>query len=438
MMVIIYGILEFTILFLAFFYVISERPSIRQLLMYASGVVFPTILISFYANHIASILYMVAATLLLYYSFVRSIFSFITVCVIIVSAIISDHFSMLLQPLLYNLFGEWSAASTVVLNVLTLSLLIYLYKQLIYRQFQMLDLPWYIQVALVTVLLSTVLVVYMNVFDAAGRSNEIILLNLFIQAGYFIAIMVLCSLLFIYMRKRNAIHQKEMEQKQFLQYMKELELVNQDMHKFRHDYVNILLTMRGFLDDNNLEGLRTYFHEHIIKVEQQTLKHNLMFMQFKNIKIQELKGLIATKLITAEKNKIFVNVEIPDLITSVDMDIIDLARVTGILLDNAIEASESVDHARINLGMIHTIQGHVLIIVENRTTLENCNVHRIFEENYSTKGKHRGLGLATVNKIVSRYPNVQLETLTDQNWFTQRLTIRTIAATGPAVKTGSA
>ncbi|MBP2898873.1 GHKL domain-containing protein [Escherichia coli] len=406
--------------------------------MYAGSVVVPTLLIGFFFNHIASILYMVAATLLLYYSFVRSIFSFITVCVIIVSAIISNHFSMLLQPLFTNLFGGWSVASTVVLNLLMVSLLIYLYKQLIYRKFQMLDLPWYIQVALVTILLSTVLVVYMNIFDVVGRSSDVILLNLLIQVGYFIAIMVLCSLLFIYMRKRNAIQQKEIEQKQFLHYMKELELVNQDMYKFRHDYVNILLTMRGFLDENNMEGLRTYFHEHIIKVEQQTLKHNLMFMQFKNIKIQELKGLIATKLITAEKNKIVVNVEIPDLITSIDMDIIDLARVTGILLDNAIEASECVEHARINLGMIHTIQGHVVIIVENRTILEGCNVHRIFEEHYSTKGKDRGLGLATVNKIVSRYPNVQLETLTDQNWFTQRLTVHSVAAAGPVVKTGSA
>lgn len=307
-----------------------------------------------------------------------------------------------------------------------------------YRQFQALEPPWYIKALLVAILLSTIVVVYMNIFDTRDSTSEIILMNLVIQISYFISMIVLSSLLILYMKKRNAIHFQEMEQEQFLHYMSELELVNHDMHKFRHDYVNILLTMRGYLDDNNLEGLRQYFHEHILKVEQQTLHHHLMFMQFKNIKIQELKGLIATKLITAEKNGIVVNVEIPDLITSIDMNMIDLARVIGALLDNAIEASECIEHPSINLAIIDTVNGAIVIVIENRATLEGCNVHRIFEEHYSTKGKNRGLGLATVNRIVHQYPNAHLETLCEPGWFTQKLTIEAAVSSSAAAASGTA
>lgn len=432
MVLIMYGILEHILLLLAFFYIIDKKPSVKQLLLYLSVIVIPTaMLMSVVPRHIA-ISYLVISALLLFYSFSRTIFSVISCCVIIVSTIISDHFSLLLQPVYSKLFGSWTIALTLLLYVLMFSILIYCYKQFIFKQFQALEPPWYIKAVLVTILLGTIVVVYMNIFDSPGGTREIIFINLLIQVGYFISIVVLCCLLFLYMKKRNAVHYQEQEQEQFLHYMSELELVNHDMHKFRHDYINILLTMRGYLDDNNLEGLRSYFHEHIMKVEEQTLQHNLMFMQFKNIKIQELKGLIATKLITAEKNNIVVNVEIPDLITTLDINMIDMARVMGALLDNAIEASECIEHPCINLAIIHTVNGAVVFVIENRAALEGCNLHRIYEEHYSTKGKNRGIGLSTVNRIIGQYPNARLETVFEPGWFTQKLTIE------PAVASGSA
>ncbi|MEK4251673.1 sensor histidine kinase [Paenibacillus sp. FSL W7-1287] len=439
MTLIIYGIMEHILLLLAFFYIIDKKPSRKQLLLYIGIIVAPTTILMYLTPQYIAIAYLVISAHLLYYYFERTIFSIISCSVIIVSTIISDYFSMLLQPTFSKVLGSsGTLALTLLFFVLMFTLLIYWYKQYMYRQFQALEPPWYIKALLVAILLSTIVVVYMNIFDTRDSTSEIILMNLVIQISYFISMIVLSSLLILYMKKRNAIHFQEMEQEQFLHYMSELELVNHDMHKFRHDYVNILLTMRGYLDDNNLEGLRQYFHEHILKVEQQTLHHHLMFMQFKNIKIQELKGLIATKLITAEKNGIVVNVEIPDLITSIDMNMIDLARVIGALLDNAIEASECIEHPSINLAIIDTVNGAIVIVIENRATLEGCNVHRIFEEHYSTKGKNRGLGLATVNRIVHQYPNAHLETLCEPGWFTQKLTIEAAVSSSAAAASGTA
>ncbi|GIP18027.1 histidine kinase [Paenibacillus montaniterrae] len=383
--------------------------------------------------NVAAISYFAAASLMMLYYFKASVFSIISLCVTIIGTMISGHFVQLLHSgWLYSL-GKLAIAAEVLAYGFLFSLLVFLYKRYVYDKFHDLELPWYVQTLLVVILLGTIAVVYFNMFNSPeDDSNRVIAINLLMQIGYFFSIMVLCSLLFLYISKHNAMRRKQFEQEQFLHYMKELEAVNHNMHTFRHDYVNILLTIRGFLDDNNMEGLRRYFHDHIMKVEQQTLQHNLMFIQFKNIKIQELKGLIATKLIAAEKNKIVVNVQVPDLITTIDMNIIDLARVIGILLDNAIEASECTDQPCINLALLHTIEGSIVIIIENRAEQQPAPVEQLFEENFSTKGKHRGIGLATVRKIVNQHPNVHLETVMEKQWFTQKLTIRKAVATGSA------
>ena len=55
-----------------------------------------------------------------------------------------------------------------------------------------------------------------------------------------------------------------------------IESINNEMRKFRHDYVNILTTMSEYIRDD-MPGLRQYFNENIIP-----MKDNL---QMKSIKM---------------------------------------------------------------------------------------------------------------------------------------------------------
>lgn len=45
--------------------------------------------------------------------------------------------------------------------------------------------------------------------------------------------------------------------------MHSLELINNDMQKFRHDHANILVTMQGYIEIEDFDGLKTYFKKHI-------------------------------------------------------------------------------------------------------------------------------------------------------------------------------
>lgn len=62
-----------------------------------------------------------------------------------------------------------------------------------------------------------------------------------------------------------------------------------------------------------------------------------------NLKVREIKGLITTKILQAQENNIEITVEVADEITQIDMDAIQLSRVLGIIMDNAIEASNTIE-----------------------------------------------------------------------------------------------
>ena len=50
--------------------------------------------------------------------------------------------------------------------------------------------------------------------------------------------------------------------------------------------------------------------------------------------------------------------------------------------------------------------------------------NRIYQKGFSTKGSNRGLGLTNVKEIIDRNPNVNLETLIENNEFTQVVKIK--------------
>lgn len=50
-------------------------------------------------------------------------------------------------------------------------------------------------------------------------------------------------------------------------------------------------------------------------------------------------------------------------------------------------------------------------------------VHTLFEENFSTKGDNRGLGLSTLKEIAEDNENVLLDTTIENGFFIQKVEI---------------
>lgn len=310
-----------------------------------------------------------------------------------------------------------------VLIILFIAIVVVFYKKFLLHYTDKIRLSMLSQILLSLILIITFLVFYTLIFIPAEKGDiQISTINLMTLFVYFLIMIGLTSVLLRTISKENLLNQKMIEQQQFTQYMHALEQVNREMQTFRHDYANILLSLRGYIEQEDLVGLRKYFNDQIIKEEQRTLFKNQMFSQLENLEMIEIKGLIATKLLIADEYHIPMNIEIPDTIHDIAMDRIHLSRILGILLDNAIEASTSLDDPKINLAFI-AMTNNVVIVIENKTTSDIVNSKHLFEEQYSTKGENRGIGLYNLRKILSNYDNVTLNSRIENHWFIHEIII---------------
>ncbi|MDU0421304.1 GHKL domain-containing protein [Staphylococcus simulans] len=247
-------------------------------------------------------------------------------------------------------------------------------------------------------------------------------LMVILYISFILAVVVLVLVIsFTVLREMKYKRQVE-EIENYYKYTLRIEKINNDMRKFRHDYVNILLSMSEFIRDDDMPGLRAYFEEHIVPLKDNMQTNSFKINGLERLQIRELKGLLTTKIIQAQENNIRVSVEVPDEIHHISLDMIDLSRVMGIILDNAIEASTEIDDPLIQIGFMKN-KDAVMIIVMNKCAKDIPKVHELFKENFSTKGPNRGLGLSTLREIIDQTDNVLLDTVIENHYFIQKLEI---------------
>ena len=65
-----------------------------------------------------------------------------------------------------------------------------------------------------------------------------------------------------------------------------------------------------------------------------------------------------------------------------------------------------------------------ILVVKNNCKETTIDKRKIFELGYSSKGKGRGIGLATVKGLLIKHPNINLETEFKNHFFTQTLVLQ--------------
>lgn len=109
-------------------------------------------------------------------------------------------------------------------------------------------------------------------------------------------------------------------------------------------------------------------------------------------------------------------------LTTLKMRIYDFARILGILLDNAIEASQECDEKIINITFRNDSKNNrQLITIENTYKNKEVDTEKIFEKGISEKKSHTGLGLWEVRKIIKKSNNTNLFTSKTERFFSQQL-----------------
>jgi two-component system sensor histidine kinase AgrC len=219
---------------------------------------------------------------------------------------------------------------------------------------------------------------------------------------------------------KRKIRAEQIEQQNLLYYTEDVERQNNISRKFQHDYQNILLSIKGFLDDGDLEGLKKYYDSDIV-VASNVITHNLFALKdIDKIKVKEIKSLLIEKILLAQKLNLNVNFEINKEINAFPVRSVPLVRMLGIILDNAIEALLTLEDNTLFIGCFKWEKG-VYFIIQNPCPPDMPCLHEIWTSGFTTKGKRRGLGLINLLEIVDSLPNATLETDIIENDFIQKL-----------------
>ena len=203
-------------------------------------------------------------------------------------------------------------------------------------------------------------------------------------------------------------------------YTHNLEVMYNGLRSFKHDYVNILLSLYGYIENGDMDELKKYFDSKIFPTKNLIDQGDYKLNQLSNIGVLEIKSLLCAKMIYAHESGIDVTIDIPDRVDSFMIDTVDLARILGIFLDNAIEASTTAEQPQIGFNIIRHETG-VSIIIRNCFQDNGLVLHSLKQKGFSTKTGHQGIGLSNAQKIISSYDNVLLETTMQCGCFMQHL-----------------
>jgi len=256
--------------------------------------------------------------------------------------------------------------------------------------------------------------------DQNGSIGRMIYNNVLHISGY---LLVMCFLLLSMRRSYLEQIQAEAKQKalQDLQsYTQNLEAMYNGLRSFKHDYVNILLSLSGYIEAGDMDRLKFFFESKIFPTKNLITTGDYKLNQLSNIGVLEIKSLLSVKMIYAHELGIDITIDIPGKVESFLIDTVDLARILGIFLDNAIEATLETEQPQIGLNILQDKAG-VSIIISNSFRDNGVMLHNLKRKGFSTKAGHQGIGLWNAQKIISSYDNVLLETTMKCNYFIQHI-----------------
>lgn len=205
------------------------------------------------------------------------------------------------------------------------------------------------------------------------------------------------------------------------QHNKTLELLQDNTRAFRHDFSNIIQGMAGYIENNDMDGLRSYYSQ---LVEDIRHTNNLTTLSPKVVNNPAIYNVLANKYHKADSLGIKINLEVFLDLNDLDMKIYEFTRILGILMDNAIEATSECDDKVINVIIRRDNRKHMkLLIIENTYNNKDVDVEEIYKKGYSTKEGNTGLGLWEIRQILKKNNNLNLYTSKNDEYFSQQFEI---------------
>lgn len=222
----------------------------------------------------------------------------------------------------------------------------------------------------------------------------------------------------VQIEKEIELEQKKFEQKHLQTYTDEIVSLYNEIRGFRHDYTGMLVSLRMAIESKDLQEIDRVYSEVLVKANQKLRSDKYTYFDLNNIEDSALRSLIAQSIVNSKTNDVEYTLEVKDIITPLSMELLDLVRVMSVLLNNAVEGAVESYQKQLEVAIIK-LDLETLVVIQNSCKKRKVKSEDLFELGFSTKGRHRGLGLNNVKEILGKYDNVILETEIDNDVFKQ-------------------
>ena len=267
-------------------------------------------------------------------------------------------------------------------------------------------------------LIFALIVIFMQMYLISFYNDKlpffIILINLLCLLAYF-------SITIFNMAKTMKLEKATEDLEKEKLFNKTLQILHDNIRAFKHDFSNIIAGIGGYVETNDIEGLKKYYRQLLQDCKQ---VNNLSSLNPDTINNPAVYAVLANKYYKADNLGIKISLESFIDFNKLHMEIYEFTRILGILMDNAIESSSECDEKLINVIIRNDIrQNRQLLIIENTYKNKDVNVEKIYEKGFTTKPHNTGLGLWEVNKIISKHKNLARYTTKTDKYFKQQIEI---------------
>ncbi len=265
-----------------------------------------------------------------------------------------------------------------------------------------------------SVLVFSVIILHLVITCLSNVSSIFLVATIFFCIVYFFAL-----LNSVY--KSCKIHELSNSLKQANSHNQHLQELYDNTRAFKHDFGNIVQAIGGYIDKDDMDGLKIYYSQLFGDFKK---LNNLCSLNPDVVNNSAIYQIISSKYNKSSKLGIDFYIDVFLDLNTINMKIYEFSRVLGILLDNAIEAAFECNKKVVHVELRKDLsKNRKLLIVENTYKNENIDIERIFEKGFSSKAHNTGLGLWEVRQILKNNNNLNLYTHINDNMFIQQLEI---------------
>lgn len=237
-----------------------------------------------------------------------------------------------------------------------------------------------------------------------------------------ILIIFFISLLALIIHNRFVINNEVRKTEELLELITKYEKKNDEYRAYKYELLNNLLALKSIKNKNTKEFDSS--------LDELISLYNTKSSSIKNIyKLPSgLKCIVYYKLNDIDEDKYNVNVNISKQV-SINLEKVDhkeymsLCKIMGIVLDNAIEAMKNSEGKTLNID-VYKEKDNVIIEVDNTFDKSTTDITKIYNKNYSTKGKNRGLGLYLANLLLKNSKYLHMEQRIINEYFNTKIYVK--------------